>query len=305
MPHVSASTSWRLVRYFAVGLVVIMLVSGGTVVAGIASGVINGCYNLTTGVLRVETSAAPCVELGTPLYAQPVLREGRVSWNQIGPRGPKGLNWHGAYNPNDSYNTDDAVSFAGSAWVATGPVAASPCPPTGACVLLNAPPFATWTLLASKGDQGTPGDRGLKGDSGATGPTGPQGLPGPAGLSEAILVPSLSPNASIGLGAGGTPATIASAELPAGNWLLFSMFLFARANGAGFPVCAFRDNAESPNYFDVNNSLSIAGSSVRVEMTGLASLPSRTTVLMECSSATGGDANGLYLAVRLNDVHAP
>jgi len=57
------------------------LVGGGVVYAAIpgAGGVINGCYNATTGVLRVVDDGTPCR-----------TGENAISWNQVGPPGPPG-----------------------------------------------------------------------------------------------------------------------------------------------------------------------------------------------------------------------
>ena len=120
---------------------------------------------------------------------------------------------------------------------------------------------------------------------------------------EAFIGPPVSPS-PVGLGLFGAPAVIARGTLSAGDWLLFSLGLFARANVGGFPVCALRDQANPPNVFDVNNSISIAGSSVRVDLVGTASFTSATEVILDCSAAQGGSANGAFAAVRINNLQA-
>src|SRR5260370_5429639 len=83
----------RLARNSAVALVALMFVGGGAlVVAGAGglipdpSGVIHGCYDTTTGAMRVVPSAINCAVTETPL-----------AWNQAGvpgatgPAGPLGL----------------------------------------------------------------------------------------------------------------------------------------------------------------------------------------------------------------------
>jgi hypothetical protein len=98
-----------------------------------------------------------------------------------GPVGPKGLNWRGAWDAATAYETYDAVTVNGAAWIAK---AAS----TGSAPAIE---NQDWDLLAEKGNvgptgpvgaQGSQGPTGLagsKGDKGDTGPEGPQGPPGP------------------------------------------------------------------------------------------------------------------------------
>ncbi len=119
---------------------------------------------------------------------------------------------------------------------------------------------------------------------------------------EAFIGPSVSPGSSIGLGVGGAPAVIAKGTVPAGDWLLLSLGLFAQANVGGIPVCALHDQANPANVFDVNNSISIVGIPVRVDLIGAASFTTATEVILDCSSATGGSAGGLFVAVRVNNL---
>ncbi len=67
-------------------------------------------------------------------------------------------------------------------------------------------------------------------------------------------------------------------------------------------MCALRDQANPPNVFDVNNSISIAGSPVRVDLVGTASFTTATEVILDCSAAQGGSANGAFVAVRINNL---
>lgn len=94
-----------------------------------------------------------------------------------GPVGPAGagLVWRGAWSSNTSYAPDDAVSYAGSAWVA---VAASSAAAPDANPTL-------WDLLAA---------------GGAPGSTGPQGPPGPAGLGLTIVTVSAQDTQTCGVG---------------------------------------------------------------------------------------------------------
>ena len=101
----------------------------------------------------------------------------------VGPQGPaglpgaQGLNWLGAWSSTNSYTTNDAVQYGGSAWVAlqrntnSGPT-----------------PGANWTLFAAKGDTGPQGFQGLTGPTGPQGPQGPTGATGPAVSTSAVCV---------------------------------------------------------------------------------------------------------------------
>jgi hypothetical protein len=60
-----------------------------------------------------------------------------------GPPGPKGMNWRGAWSDAEEYQTDDAVQFQGSAWIALHDDTAVP-PASG----------VDWALLAAKGAAG-------------------------------------------------------------------------------------------------------------------------------------------------------
>ena len=72
--------------YFAIGVIGFLLATSVVVSAGIVGGVITACYNLASGVLRVETTTAPCITVGNPILTRaPLLQEERISWNQNGP----------------------------------------------------------------------------------------------------------------------------------------------------------------------------------------------------------------------------
>ncbi len=93
-----------------------------------------------------------------------------------GPAGPQGppVTFRGLWSGTANYSTGDAVSYNGSAYIATAAVNGNP------------PGISpAWSLLARQGDTGatgTQGPQGPAGATGATGVTGPQGLQGPAGL---------------------------------------------------------------------------------------------------------------------------
>jgi hypothetical protein len=86
-----------------------------------------------------------------------------------------GINWRGAWNAATGYVLNDAVSFAGASYIATG---AS----TGAEPDISA---GSWNLLAQAGATGPTGPQGPTGNVGATGAQGVQGAVGPAGAAGA------------------------------------------------------------------------------------------------------------------------
>jgi hypothetical protein len=96
----------------------------------------------------------------------------------LGPQGPAGSNglsitWRGSWIAATSYALNDAVSFGGSGYIATG---AS----TGAEPDVSA---SDWNLLAQVGATGPTGPQGPTGNTGAIGVQGLQGAAGPAGAT--------------------------------------------------------------------------------------------------------------------------
>jgi hypothetical protein len=95
-----------------------------------------------------------------------------------GPTGPVGANgvdgktilWRNAWDVTATYAMNDAVSFAGSSYIAQTAVAANGSSPDQ---------NGAWSLLA----QGSQGPVGPAGPSGPIGPGGPQGLPGLTGAT--------------------------------------------------------------------------------------------------------------------------
>src|SRR5207249_3835012 len=122
--------------YFAIGVIGVLLTTSVVVGAGVVGGVITACYNLSTGVLRVETTTAPCIIAGNPILTRaPLLQEERITWSQTGPTGGQGP---------------------------TGPT--GPAGPTGA-----AGPKGD---SGAQGSIGPVGATGPRGDTGAQGPAG-------------------------------------------------------------------------------------------------------------------------------------
>jgi len=99
---------------------------------------------------------------------------GNVSWQAPTGGGGSGggVIWRGAWASGTTYLVDDAVSYAGSSYVATaGNVGLAP----------SAHP-SSWGVLAA---EGATGPAGATGATGPTGPTGPTGSTGPAGTTGA------------------------------------------------------------------------------------------------------------------------
>lgn len=89
----------------------------------------------------------------------------------VGPQGPAGTGmvWRAAWNAATTYATNDAVSYAGSSWLALNPNTNDP------------PPSANWSLVAGTGATGPAGPAGAQGPAGPTGPQGPPGAQGATG----------------------------------------------------------------------------------------------------------------------------
>lgn len=89
-----------------------------------------------------------------------------------GPAGPAGTGivWRGQYEPETTYEANDATTHDGSGYVAESPV-------TGV-----APPSPPWRVFAQKGADGAAGAQGLQGNPGPQGPAGADGAQGPQGI---------------------------------------------------------------------------------------------------------------------------
>jgi collagen type VII alpha len=134
------------------------------------------------GLLAVAGSPGLNGADGAVGLAGPVGAQGPVG--PIGLAGPPGLNgavgvnFRGAWVAGTNYSVSDAVTFAGSTYLAES-------------ASVNAQPGVasqSWTVLAAAGDSGTSvigatGAQGPVGPSGATGAPGSVGPQGPAGLN--------------------------------------------------------------------------------------------------------------------------
>jgi hypothetical protein len=141
------------------------------------SGVISGCYEKRTGILRViDTEAGKnCTSFEMP-----------ISWNkkgdtgnpgaqgERGPKGDPGLTWRGEWECNTMggrYDRGDVVLRHGSSWVWTAASPALSCEDP-----VSSP--SSWQPVALQGEHGPPG---VKGEPGPAGPQGEQGPPGDLG----------------------------------------------------------------------------------------------------------------------------
>jgi hypothetical protein len=89
--RVLMASSWRLVA--VLGLLIApgapLAFAAGPIPA--ADGVIHGCHNNATGVLRVVSDASQCLSSTNALVQRnAALLETPLAWNQAGPQGPKG-----------------------------------------------------------------------------------------------------------------------------------------------------------------------------------------------------------------------
>jgi hypothetical protein len=145
------------------------------------TGLIHGCYNKTSGALRVIDPSTGHTCAST---------ESALNWNQ------RGINWRGTWSSTTAYNINDAVVLNGSSYVA---IAAN---------TNSKPPSANWNTLALHGAIGP------KGATGATGPAGPQGPQGPsAGFSASSDGVALTNGAS-------SDTNVVSLNVPAGSYLV-------------------------------------------------------------------------------------
>ena len=132
-------------------------------------------YN--TEGLRSSFSAEVTVRLITldPLSAVIISPAPQGPPGPAGPQGPAGapgagMIWRGSWDGATLYHIGDAITFNGSAYIAT------------AANELDKPPGMAWQSFAAQGGAGSPGV-GLTGPPGLAGVPGPVGLEGPHGFS--------------------------------------------------------------------------------------------------------------------------
>ena len=150
----------------------------------------NSAWNL----LAQQGAPGPLGPAGAPGSQGPIGPLGLTG--APGPTGPAGSNgiegktilWRNAWDVTATYATNDAVSFAGSSYIAQTAVAANGSSPDQ---------NVAWSLLA----QGSQGPAGSAGPTGPIGPSGPQGIPG--------LIGATGPQGPGGpVGAPGTPGPV-------------------------------------------------------------------------------------------------
>ena len=167
----------RGLRMF-LGAAAIFVIGAGVAWAAIpgSSGVISGCYEKRTGILRVidAETGKTCLSFETP-----------ISWNEAGLKGPMG----------DKGPTGDK-GLAGDKGPQGDPGLAGERGPMGAQGLEGEK-----GPTGDSGEQGPAGDKGPLGDKGAVGDKGPQGDPGPPGGGiagwEARLSATISDSATV------------------------------------------------------------------------------------------------------------
>jgi hypothetical protein len=138
-----------------------------------SDGVIDGCYEKRTGILRVIDAQAgkTCLSFETP-----------IRWNQGGPAGPAGEKGPmGAKGPTGDKGPNGDQGLQGE----KGPVG-------------DRGVAGTQGAAGDKGPQGDAGDKGPAGDKGLPGDKGPQGDPGPegGGIADWTLTREQSPHDS-------------------------------------------------------------------------------------------------------------
>jgi hypothetical protein len=325
-----ARTRKRFLSYAVVGVIAFSIGATMIVVAGIADGVITACYNVATGVLRIETLALPCLTT-----AKAPLTEARITWNQTGPQGaigatgPKGdtgaagatgatgaagaqgptgatgpqgpsgagISWKGTYSPTTAYDIGDGVEAGGSSWVATAVVPGF-CGLSGggtACHNPAAPPNATyWSLVAARGEDGATGTPGATGATGAMGAVGPSDGYGAHGTAYLPLPTSNS-----------TSTTVAIANVPAGAYVVTGRVWSNLFTGEE-AIC---DLWGSNSQLDLALLIPAAdGDVVNASLMGTFTATGATTIRIQCELALGVGSGGAptdaqFVAVKVAAVH--
>lgn len=187
-------------RLMAVLVVAVLATTGGVTWAAsspsspsTSSNEIHGCYQKSTGQLRVLATSSPSHDSsantnvdnsgnkndkGNGNSSSCRSDEQAISWNETGPPGPQGPPGPaGATGPPGPAGSQGPAGPKGDkgATGATGP--AGPIGPPG--------PGGPQGPTGPGGAQGPPGPAGPAGSNGAPGATGPAGPPGPAGVNGA------------------------------------------------------------------------------------------------------------------------
>lgn len=146
-----------------------LFASAGTAGAGGATGTPGA-----TGPAGPQGLAGPVGPAGAPGTAGPAGAQGVAGpTGAPGVNGLPGITYRGTYSAATTYIVNDAVTFAGSSYIA---LASSNTGNTPA----SSPAF--WALLAQQGAAGATGPAGVNGANGAAGVQGPDGPQGAAGI---------------------------------------------------------------------------------------------------------------------------
>ena len=162
-----------------------------------AQGVYHGCVNASSGNLRVLASGETCKS-----------SEVAIDWNQVGPQGSQGI--QGLKGDKGDQGIQGIQGLKGDQGIQ-----------------------GIQGLKGDKGDKGDQGIQGIQGLKGDTGAQGPQGIPGQDGTAGSSAGFSVSPaSVEVTPNNSGSPGSIASLALPAGNYLVFASVVFFNSNNA-------------------------------------------------------------------------
>ena len=237
-----------------IGLGIVIAGAGGLGAAAYASipdgqGVINACYNVHDGAVRVVDGPTSCKN-----------NEAALSWNQTGPQGTPG---------------DQGVAGPPGAQGPQGPPGETG--PQGAQGVPG--PEGPAGQPGSQGPVGQPGSQGPAGQPGSQGPAGP---PGASGTSHAFS--AANPAVGVPAGFGTPPVQVDALSLPAGNYVVWATGQANQVVGSDdFATCELDAGGTIASQAVRPNSDTVAAYS----LTGTTSLPSAGTIRLVCIGSPG------------------
>jgi hypothetical protein len=143
------------------------------------------------------------------------------------------------------------------------------------------------------GPTGATGATGARGATGPTGPTGPTGATGPTGPSNAWYAEALGALPAFA----GTPTTIASVTVPAGNYVVHGSGSIGVATDGNLFRCTFTGFSDTSA--DVFGATSAATPQEPFALNNAFALPSGATLNLQCGSTNAATATGQIAAVRV------